>query len=156
VWTDPTPAGRFEEIVGELLERSGQVSWIRRVGATTERDRGRDFVAEWVTATSAEELPQGVSPQVRIPVVVQCKAVGRAVNVGDVPAIIGIVEEHQAHGYFLAVSTRLTAPLVDRLTALRQRGHFEVVDWWGRAEIERELRNAPDLLARFADVVRPE
>jgi hypothetical protein len=156
VWASPTPAGRFEEMVGELLERSGQVVWIRQVGATTERDRGRDFVAEWVTATSAEELPQGVSPQVRIDVVVQCKAVGRAVNVSDVPAIIELVEEHQAHGYFLAVSTRLTAPLVDRLTALRQRKRFEVVDWWGRTEIERELRGAPDLLARFADVVRPE
>lgn len=153
-WAEQIAPDRFEELVGELLERAGHVAWIRQVGATSERDRGRDFVAEWVTVTEAEELPEETSPQLRVPVIVQCKAAARPVNATDVPAIVDTVEEHQAQGYFLAVADRLSAPLVDRLMALRQRERFQVVDWWGRREIEQQLRHAADVLPRYHDVVR--
>lgn len=153
-WARSIPPGRFEELVAALLTSSGNAAWLRRLGTTNERDRGRDLIAEWIAPTPADTIPQGASPRVRVPVVVQCKAYARPVNASDVPGIVDTVEEHGADGYFLAVASRISAPLADRLESFRRRGRFSVVDWWTRAEIETELRRAPEVLTRFTDVVR--
>lgn len=63
--------------------------------------------------------------------------------------------DHGASGYFLAVSGRLSAPLVERLETLRENGSLAVVDWWERTEFEDELRAAPEILDRYSDIVRP-
>jgi hypothetical protein len=65
------------------------------------------------------------------------------------------VRNHGCNGYFLVVSSQLTVPLTRFLEGLRNRPEIWA-DWWTRSEIEDRLRDRPEILARYADVVTVE
>jgi Restriction endonuclease len=153
-WVESIAPERFEDLIRDLLRTAGLVQRVRQVGAANDRDRGRDLIADWVLPVPAKYGPEEPAYRV-VPVIAQAKARSAAVGKSDVPDIVDTLEEHDACGYFLAVSGRLTAPLVDRLEALRRKGRFEVIEWWERPQIEDQLRRAPDVLARYPDLVRP-
>jgi hypothetical protein len=153
-WAESIAADRFEDLVRDLLRTAGLVQRVRQVGAVNDRDRGRDLIADWVLPVPARHGPEEPAYRV-VPVIAQVKARSAAVGKSDVPDIVDTIEEHDASGYFLAVSGRLTAPLVDRLEMLRRKGRFEVIDWWERPQVEDQLRRAPDVLARYSDLVQP-
>jgi len=148
-WVASIPPERFEALVSDLLRASRRVSWIRQVGATTERDRGRDFIAEWAEPgrSGADEPVAQIKS-----VVVQCKVRQGTVGVADVHSILDLLEVHQAGGYFLAVSTQLSTNLTDTLWELRRRGRW-FIDWWTRLSIEDELRAHPEVATAYADIV---
>lgn len=153
-WAELIAADRFEDMIRDLLRTAGLVHRVRQVGAVNDRDRGRDLIADWAFPVSARRGPDEPAYEV-VPVIAQVKAKSSAVGKSDVPDIVDTIEEHDASGYFLAVSGRLTAPLVDRLDSLRRKRRFEVIEWWERPQIEDQLRRTPDILARYPDLVRP-
>lgn len=150
-WVRGASAGRFEDLVGELLFAAGKVSWIRSAGPTHSPDGGRDLIAEWVEPAQGS-VPEGVSPISKTLMVVQCKHRFRTVNKEDVQDIRDTIERHRAGGYFLAVSNNLSKPLVDVLITLRDRPDT-FAEWWARKDIEDQLRQHPDIASRYRDVV---
>lgn len=152
-WNDPINDDDFERLILTLLARDPQVSWVRKVGSTRDRDAGRDLLAEWTTLPlPGETLPEGAPPLSLRRVVVQCKAYSRPVDKSKVSDIRDVVEHHGATGYFLAVSSSLTSGLFDHLDRLRLGGKLWV-DWWTRQEIEERLQAYPDIVSKFSDIV---
>ena len=152
-WSQPVNAGRFESLIHELLACEPGVSRIRQVGPTNQPDGGRDHIAEWFTAPAGEtKIPEHSAPTVFRRVVVQCKAYSDSVGLSDVINIRDTVEHYDCTGFFLAVSSQLSVGVFDRLDKLRRQGVI-FVDWWERSQIEQRLREHPDILARYRDLV---
>ncbi|MFC8035325.1 restriction endonuclease [Streptomyces griseoincarnatus] len=155
-WNAKIDGGRFEELVYDLLSVEPDVAEVRSVGATRERDGGRDMLARWITP-----LPRGVKGQEeKVPgrerkVIVQCKSRQKSVGRADLDqGVLDTLFMYGADGYFLAVSSQLAVSAIDLLERLRERSdHF--VTWWGRVEIEQRLRKNPEILRRHQDIVRP-
>lgn len=152
-WADSVDEDRFESMIHELLSEEPGITWIRKVGSTRDRDRGRDLLCEWSTPlSSGEAAVEGETPIRRRSLVVQCKVRKRAVSKSDVPDLYDTIRFHEADGFFLAVSSHLTAPLVETLEKLR-RTYDLYADWWGKHEIEERLRRMPAVAARYSDLV---
>ena len=86
-------------------------------------------------------------------VVGQCKTSSKTIGKKEVRDIRDIVEHHEATGYFLAASSRISSDLANHLDMLRVRGGIWT-EWWTRAEIETRLRRHPEVAERFPDVIR--
>jgi hypothetical protein len=151
-WSPSISPRRFEALIKDLLVASGDVTWVRSAGPTYDRDRGRDLLANWVRPEPTGNVPEGASPTSTVSVVVQCKARSRTVGKSDVRDVRDTIDRHDAGGYFLAVSTELSADLVDYLERLRTRADA-FVNWWTRAEVEDELRRNPEVATRYRDIV---
>lgn len=151
-WAAQIPDDMFENLVCELLGREPGVTRIRRAGPTRQGDKGRDQIADWYTnVRSAADLEANRSLE-PTSVIVQVKALRERVGKGSVRDIRDTVEHHGGQGYFLAVASELTAPLIEQLETLkRERGWF--IDWWTRLEIEQRLRRHSDVRERYPMVV---
>ncbi len=154
VWEVEIPDDAFEAMICELLELEGGVIRVRRAGVTRERDGGRDLVAEWIPPVIASDVGAYASelPREPVTVVVQCKVSAKTVGKGKVQDIRDTVEHHSAHGYFLAVSSQISGPLISSLECLKRHNWF--VEWWTRLEIESRLRRHPDVADRYRSIVR--
>jgi len=154
-WADVLDDSRFERFVGELLVRERGVLRVRQVGATREPDDGRDFLVDWKT------LPDRGGETVRQPeeslselrqVVVQVKLRSNGVGRADLPGLRDTVEHYNCNGLLVVAFPRVTVPLMNHLAELRRRGQWWV-DWWGQAELEERVRQHPDLVERYRDIV---
>jgi Restriction endonuclease len=155
VWNESVDDDDFEHLILILLEREPQVARVRKAGSSRDRDAGRDLLAEWFTTPLiGEQVPKEGEPFILRRVVVQCKAYSRPVDKSRVQDIRDLVEHHEASGYFLAVSSRITSGLFDHLDRLRLSGRIWV-DWWTRPEIETRLHGQPDLIKRFSHILSP-
>lgn len=155
-WLAPLAPDRFEGLAYDLLLREPGVNpqRVRSMGPTTERDGGRDLVAEWDRpVTGFAPGPEEAPPLRRRQFLVQCKALARNVGMRDVPDIISTLYHHRADGYLLVASRMISNTLLTRLEDMRRRGDYDA-EWWTRAEIEHRLRQHPDLVARYSDLVR--
>lgn len=154
VWEPQIPDEAFEAMICELLELERGVLRTRRSGVTRERDGGRDLIAEWIPPMIAPDVGAYTSTMPREPltVVVQCKTSVNTVGKGKVQDIRDTVEHHAAKGYFLAVSSQISGPLIAHLESLKRRMWF--VDWWTRLEMEARLRRHPDVADRYRVIVR--
>jgi hypothetical protein len=161
VWAQDLSGARFEELVRELLSREPGVKRVRFSSVTKEPDGGRDLVCSWETnALESESVGEEESPFRLREVVVQCKALRRTVDKSDVKDILDTTAFHDADGFFLAVASKLSRPLIDTLEGLRRRvsKRYNPVwtDWWTHAEIEDRLRKHPEVASRYLDLVREE
>jgi hypothetical protein len=153
-WAESVDPGRFEHLVLELLHVEPGVVRIRQVGPTNQADGGRDHLAEWHTPPPATtKIPDHHPPSISRRVVIQCKAYKGAVGKNDIGSIRDILEEYDCSGFFLAVSSQLSTGLVDRLDKLRRTDNGLFVEWWERPQLEQRLREHPEVLAQFPDVV---
>lgn len=155
-WSAHCNPERFELLILELLQVEPRVVRVRQVGPTRQPDGGRDHIAEWHTAPGPDsKVPGDSPPTVLRRVVVQCKAIKKSVGVNDLDCgIRDLLEEFDCSGFFLAVSSCITRGLFDRLDKLRRTGKV-FVEWWEKPQIESRLRENPDILARYADIVKP-
>ena len=153
-WSDKLDDARFEELIYELLQREPGVNWARKAAPTRERDAGRDMIVSW-TRNAVQCVPPGTRAEAIAEErprnwVVQVKAHRPSVGKGKVTDIRDTLERHRAEGYLLVAHPEPTRQLVDHLEVL---GNTLQVDWWDRAQIEGRLRLAPDIAARFSDLV---
>ena len=153
-WKENVDDEQFELLILDLIRREPGVQRARMVGGSHDPDSGRDILCDWHTPPTAREvLFDDVPPSALRRVVIQCKAYRRAVNKSDVRDIRDTVENSEANGYFLAVSSHITSPLTDHLDRIRERGQIWV-DWWTRSEIEERLTKNTDIAQKYSRVVQ--
>lgn len=153
-WSEVINDEEFELFMLDLLKHEKGVNWIRKVSPSTERDGGRDLIAEWSTPPVAgqvliEEQPLFITRKV----IIQCKASKGSLGKSKVQDIRDTVDHYNAQGYFLTVSSQLTTTLTDHLERLRSEGRFWV-DWWTRSEIEDRLKARLDIVAKYPNIVK--
>jgi hypothetical protein len=153
-WAEKIPDDQFEAMICELLAKEPGVSRVRRAGVTRERDAGRDLIVDWLVPRLGSNWMayEGRAPMMPLSVVAQCKASATTVGKGKVSDIRDTIEFHEAAGYFLAVSSAISGPLINHLEQLKSRSFY--VEWWTRLEIEDRLRRHPDIAARYPAIVR--
>lgn len=153
-WAGSIDDERFELLIRHLLTREAGVQRVRKAGHSRDADRSCDLLVDWLTPPApGSSVPEHVAPNVLRRVIVQVKASARSVNKAKVQDIRDTIEDHQAQGYFLAVSSQLTSDLTAHLERLRSQGPYWA-DWWNRSEIEERLNTNPDIADRFSDIVR--
>ncbi|MGY2019896.1 restriction endonuclease [Nocardia gipuzkoensis] len=160
-WISPVPPGRFERLIYSLINAEPNVTMVRLVGATNDRDGGRDLIVDLAEPRYSDlnslpdyDFEQPILKTYRI--IVQCKTKrdpDKSVSKSDVTDIRDTVERYGADGYWLFVSSIVTSSLIDHLEALKNKLLF--VKWWTRLEIEESLRKNPRLVEVFSDIVQP-
>ena len=153
VWADPIKDDLFENLIKDLLEREPNVSRVRKLAHTRERDKGADLIAEW--KVPKDSVVPGENPYVMLNVIIQCKAYKNGVGKSDVTDIRDTVEHRDYDGYFLATSSYTKASLSEHLDKLRIKKQMWV-DWWTSAEIEDRLKKHEDLIAKYRAILRFE
>lgn len=153
-WASQIDPGRLQALAGELLSEEPGVTWVREVGGVNEPDAGRDLIADWYVGPDRSRRPvAGADDSVRSlrRILVQVKARARGVGRDDARDLYDTLRQHQCDGLLLVAYPRITAPLFDKLNGMH--GPETWIDWWESAEIERRLRERPDIAARFGDLV---
>jgi hypothetical protein len=96
--------------------------------------------------------PDAYPPIRLIKVVGQCKASHKTISKSKVIDIRDTVETHAASGFFLAVSSQISAGLTEKLEALQANGIW--TQWWNRDDIEIRISRNQDLLQLFPKVLK--
>jgi len=150
-WSDTVCPDQFEKLIKALLEREPGVKSVRRPAPINQGDKGRDLIIEW-SIINPMALTQNTPPTSTIRVVGQCKASNDTVGKNKVLDIRDTVETHNSSGFFLAVSTQLSAPLTEKLEELSLRGIW--TQWWNREDIEARISKNDDLIPYFPKVLK--
>lgn len=150
-WEDRVCPNQFEALVKTLLEREPTIKTVRKPAPMNQGDKGRDLLIEWyvINPTIASETQP---PTSLIKVVGQCKASQKTVGKNKVLDIRDTLESHNSDGFFLAVSTQISAALTEKLEELRSKGIWTF--WWNRDDIETLLSKNQDLIPQFPKVLR--
>lgn len=150
-WDENISAEQFENLIKALLEREPNVVRVRKASPTNQGDGGRDLVIEW-NVRNSNAVSEHHPPTTLINVVGQCKSSKNAIGKSSVLDIRDTLESHKSQGYFLAVSTQITAPLTKKLEELQEKGIW--TEWWNRDDIELRLSRNQDLLPLFSTVIK--
>ncbi len=151
-WLDNPCPTQFELLIKSLLERDVKVKRVRIAAPTNQGDKGRDLIIDWEIADENQLFHQGVPPSQIRKIVGQCKASNNSIGKNKVQDIRDTIEQHDASGFFLAVSTQITNPLTETLEKINQKQIW--ADWWNRDDIEFRLNQNQDLIPKFDKVLR--
>lgn len=154
IWTEKVDASEFENLIKDLLNREPGISWVRKIGKTTESDQGRDLIAEWhlPPIIGGDTLSEESSPYSIKRIIIQCKAYKKTVNKSDIRDIRDTIDNFDSDGMLIVVLGNLTSQLVNHLDKIRKDGNYWI-DWWGRDEIEDRLRIHDDLIQKYHSIV---
>ncbi len=150
-WNDSICPNQFEDLIKALLERESSIESVRKNSPTNQGDKGRDLLIDW-NVTNDVFVSEGISPIRRIKVVGQCKASSGTVGKSKVQDIRDTIETHNANGFFLAVSSQISAPLTEKLEDLKSKGIW--TEWWNKDDIEIRLSKNPELIPLFPKVLK--
>lgn len=150
-WCVTICADQFENLIKRLLERESMVSTVRKNSPVNQGDKGRDLLIEWdiIDSHSRSEKDSAIHT---IKVVGQCKVSKSTVGKSKVVDIRDTIDCHNASGYFLAVSSQISAPLTEILEGLKSKGIW--TEWWNRDDIEIRLSQNQDLILLFPEVLK--
>jgi hypothetical protein len=151
-WSEDVCPEQFEKLIKMLLEREPNVKSVRRPAPLNQGDKGRDLIIDWAILKDVMTITS--PPTSIIKVVGQCKASNSTIGKNKVLDIRDTVETHNALGFFLAVSTQISAPLTEKLEELREKGIW--TQWWNREDIESRLLKCVDLVAGYPNVLKPK
>lgn len=146
IWTEIIDPVLFEDLICDLLRKNENITSVRKVSHTNERDGGRDIIAEWLIPKSKIKAEDHVYESKRI--LVQCKAYKNGVGKKDVTDIRDTVENYDSDGYFLAVSTYTKSTLTDHLDKIKRDSKIWI-DWWTQSEINEEILKYPDIILKY-------
>lgn len=142
-WKYPVNPSRFEELIADLIETDIKVSKVRLLGKSNNSDGGRDILIYKRIFSNGENNGNAL-------VIGQCKAYKNSVNKAHVTDIRDTIEHYDAIGFFLAVTSTITVPLIDNLCKLGEK--YEI-DWWTQREIFSILRKNFYLVERYGDII---
>lgn len=145
-WRYPINPGRFEELISDLLETEIMIQSVRLVGKSNNADGGRDLLIYKKYIQS-----EGIYGTALL--IGQCKAYERSVNKSHVRDIRDTLDYYNANGFFLAVTSGITAQLIDHLCKLKEKRD---VDWWTEREIFKKLRQNSYIADRYLDILEVE
>lgn len=152
VWAETIDGDLFEDLCYDLLRKESNINWVRKAGKGTAADKGKDLLIQKLVPKPSGGLKIQMDS---LKILVQCKAYNRSVNKGHVRDIRDTIDEHEADGYLLIVSSQLSTPLFDHLNIMRNQGIYDV-DWWSKHEIEEKLDKYPEILQKYHQIVRIE
>src|SRR5690606_14723776 len=112
-WLDNPCPKQFELLIKTLRERDVKVTRARIAPPPNQGDKGRDLIIDWEIADKNQLINQGVPPSQTLKIVGQCKASNNSIGKNKVQDIRDTIEQHDAIGFFLAVSTQITNPLTE-------------------------------------------
>lgn len=156
VWSDQLDEEQFEDLILELLQSDEGVVWAKKVGGTYDRDGGRDIIVEWdLPPDRTGRTRPGRDDQLRerLRILVQVKVRAKSVGKSDVTDIRDTLEQYNCDGLLVVAFPRVTTPLFDHLSTLRENGRFWV-DWWERPDVELRLRKQTSIAGRYANLMR--
>jgi len=145
-WRYPVNPGRFEELIADLLETDGMIQRVRLMGKANNADGGRDLLIEKMFLQDSNIFGKAQ-------LIGQCKAYEKSVNKSHVRDIRDTVDFYSADGFFLAVTSGITTQLIDHLCKFKQKRD---VDWWTEREIFKKLRQYPNIVDRYLDILKIE
>ena len=123
----------------DIIEYQQPDTTVRLVGRTNNPDGGRDIIIR---------RKEGENRKLTI---CQCKAYQNSVNKSHVTDIRDTLDYYEATGFLLAVTSDITAPLIDHLTSLEKKYD---VDWWTRRELFKIMRQYPSLVNAYQDIIK--
>lgn len=149
-WNESICPDQFEDLIKRLLEKESRVASVRKNSPINQGDKGRDLLIEWniIDVTSRSETESAIHT---IKVVGQCKASINTIGKNKVIDIRDTIETHNANGFFLAVSSQISAPLTEKLEDLKSKGIW--TEWWNKDDIEMRLSKNQDLIPLFPKVL---
>jgi len=150
-WNESICPDQFENLIMRLLDRESKVVSVRKNSPINQGDKGRDLLVEWsvIDVKSHSEIESAIHT---IKVVGQCKASKNTVGKNKVIDIRDTIETHTADGFFLAVSSQISAPLTEKLEDLKSKGVW--TEWWNKDDIEIRLSKNQDLIPMFPKVLK--
>jgi hypothetical protein len=154
VWSEQIDEGRLQALVRDLVTVEPGVAWVREVGGVYEPDAGRDLIADWYVGPDRSRYVRvGAEDSVRTPrrVLIQVKSRRRGVGRDDARDLYDTLRQHGCDGLLFVAYPRVTTALFDKLDNMHSDDIW--VDWWESSELERRLRERPDIGARFTDLV---
>lgn len=151
-WLENPCPTQFELLVKSLLERDVKVKRVRIAAPTNQGDKGRDLIIDWEVVNPNNSFSQEAPPSQIQKIVGQCKASNNSIGKSKVQDIRDTIEQYDASGFFLAVSTQITNPLTETLEKLNQKQLW--TDWWNRDDIEFRLNQNQDLIPKFDKVLK--
>ncbi|MFA7444951.1 MAG: restriction endonuclease [Flavobacteriaceae bacterium] len=151
-WLEKIDDSRFEDLIKDLLEREPDVTRVRKIAHTRERDGGVDLIVDW-KVPKTKMYSNDTEPYYILKIIVQCKAYKEGVSKSKVTDIRDTIEYRNYDGYFLAVSSYIRKSLSDYLDKLRTEKKFWI-EWWSRDEIEKRLINHKDLILKYSDIIK--
>ena len=137
-WIFPVNPSRFEQLIADIIEYKHPDSIVRLVGKANNPDGGRDIIIR---------KDQG---EARMLTICQCKAYQGSVNKSHVTDIRDMLDYYEATSFLLAVTSEVTAPLIDHLMSISKKYK---VDWWTKREIFKILRQYPSLVDAYQDII---
>ena len=137
-WVFPVNPSRFEHLIVDILECRYPDSTVHLVGGTNNPDGGRDII-----------ICRGQGEKRKL-TICQCKAYQQSVNKSHVRDIRDMLDYYDATGFFLAVTSNITVPLIDHLTSLSKRYD---VNWWTEREVFKALQQYPAIADKYKDIV---
>ncbi len=143
-WRYPLNAGRFEELIADLVEKEPLVASVRLMGKTNNPDGGRDLLI------FKEKLVDDSGTSKIMLILGQCKAYQKTVGKTNVRDIRDMLENYESNGFFLSVASTISVPLIDYLCRLKKE--YEV-DWWTEREIFMRLRQQPQIADAYPDLL---
>jgi len=96
------------------------VTDVREVGSSNEGDGGRDLEISYIDLDLQQD--QGVFKKIKI--IIQWKAYQSSVGKGNVRDIRDTLDNYQAQGYWLIVSSSITTFLYNYLDTLKERDGY--------------------------------
>lgn len=154
-WSSKIDPGRFEALTYSLLAQEPGIDNVRSVGATRDRDQGRDLIARWMTPPQAGQRrakQDEENPFQLRDIVVQCKTRNRTIGKADVRDVRDTLDRHAAQGFLLVAYPRVSNDLSNYIVSLRNQGYW--TDYWTQQELEDRLRRHPHIVNLFSDLVR--
>jgi len=150
-WNESICPDQFENLIKRLLERESRVASVRKNSPINQGDKGRDLLIEWniIDVKSRSEYESAFLTK---KVVGQCKASKNTVGKNKVLDIRDTIDTHNADGFFLAVSTQISAPMTEKLEDLKSKGIW--TEWWNKDDIEMRLSKNQDLIPLFPKVLK--
>ena len=128
-----------QQLIADIIEYQQPDTTVRLVGRTNNPDGGRDIIIR---------RKEGENRKLTI---CQCKAYQNSVNKSHVTDIRDTLDYYEATGFLLAVTSDITAPLIDHLTSLEKKYD---VDWWTRRELFKIMRQYPSLVNAYQDIIK--
>ena len=152
LWSEDIDDEQFEQLCLDILKREASTIWARKVGHSRDSDYGKDIILE---KRETDLLPSNSNVDVQITkktIVVQCKVSKKNTGKAQVQDIRDTIDYHDADGFLLITSSRITSALADHLNSLREKGSY-LIDWWGRDELEDILDKNSELLNAYKKIV---
>lgn len=147
-WKENPNPNDMESLAADLLSEEAGVVSVKQVGATNDRDGGKDLIINVLGHGSDEQVKEH-----RVLVQVKCRA--QSVGKRDVQDIRDTVDHHDADGYLLLAYPRITSQLFDNLDKMKTTKRF-YIDWWIKQDWEERLRRLPHIAQRYPSVLTLE